>query len=285
MNPSCLFRFLPFILMVLWFLDGHAQYILAGQHQPGHYFVDLVPDTTLVGPNTHIPPLPAARFQIDIDGDSISDFELHSLGFWMNGGGHTEISIRSHRSDCQVALGYLDSCQLETAGSLQVNDTINNTLVWADDTILYLSHSSWSVGDYWSCMHNGFVNDTLGNYLAVRVNHPTDTLYGWIKVTNIDWSAYTVQEFACSREISGTEDRSTSTGIYPNPFCRSVTINSPEPGFNLVVYNQSGVIVISRKLLPGSSTIDLNDCLPGIYLFNLYKDDRIITKKLIKSKM
>ncbi|MEI7501340.1 MAG: hypothetical protein WCK84_12945 [Bacteroidota bacterium] len=49
--------------------NSYGQFILAGQHIPGNYYVDINPDPTLTGPNDHFATNPAAVFPIDIDGN------------------------------------------------------------------------------------------------------------------------------------------------------------------------------------------------------------------------
>lgn len=266
---------------VLCFFNAHAQYVLAGRHQPGNNFIDIIPDTTLVGPYTHIPPQPPATFQIDIDADKINDFELYSLGVWVNSGGGQQISIRAHRNLCQIALCCIDTCQYKIAKSLQRNDTINKTLIWSNDTILYLSHTSWGMPAY-SCFHNGFINDSLGNYLAVRIINTLDTIYGWIKVTNVDWSAYTVQEFASTSHSNSIEDIKNDFRVYPVPAKDVLTIETQIPFFNLILYNQFGIEILTKELKNLKTQVDLQDIKNGLYFIKLTRGNTVIIKKIIK---
>jgi len=271
---------------MLSFINGYTQYILAGHHQPGNYFFDIIPDTTLIGPNTHIPPQPPATYQIDINGDKINDFELYSLGYWMNGGGGTEISIRAHYNHCQIALCCIDSCQNKIAKSLERNDSISKNLTWSNDTILYLSHTFWNIEPY-SCYYNGFINNSLGNYLAVRLIDPTDTIYGWIKVTNVDWSAYTVQEFASNTHSFGIESQRNDLRVYPVPTNDFIKIESQMPISDLILYNQFGIEIMQKKLANMKTMIYLKDLKNGIYFIKCLMDDKIITQvsQLVKLHM
>lgn len=274
-------RFLSLCLILLYSFNGHTQSVLAGCHQSGDFFVDIIPDTTLVGPNTHIPPQPPATFQIDIDGDHSDDFELYSLGFWMNGGGGTQISIRARRSNCQIALCCTDSCQGNIARSLKKYDSIGMGLAWSSDTILYLSHTYWNLQPY-SCYYNGFVNDSLGNYLAVRVMNTADTIYGWIKVTNIDWSAYTVQEFASSVQSSGIEERQNDVSVYPVPAKDFVMIETQMPCDEMTLYNQYGIELIKKRLAERKTRIDMRDLQNGIYFIQCRSGNSVVIKKIVR---
>jgi len=281
MKPMYLIRFVLLSQILLCCFNARAQYILAGHHQPGSYFVDIIPDTTLTGPYTHIPPQPPATYQIDIDGDKIYDFELYSFGLWMNGGGSQEISIRAHRTSCQIAFGFIDPCNIKIAKSLRYNDSINKALNWSNDSILYLSHNSWSVQRY-SCYYNGFINDTLSNYIAVRIINTTDTTYGWIKVTNVDWSSFTVQEFASTAHASGMGGIESALKVYPVPARDFIVVETQMPDFDFILFNEFGIKLIERNLSDTKTLIDLKGLMNGIYVIKCQRGNIVCTKKIIK---
>jgi hypothetical protein len=64
---------------------GYPKYFLAGQRNATDYYIDIVPDTTLVGPDNHSENLPPAKFNIDIDGNGVNDLYLSAIGAWANG--------------------------------------------------------------------------------------------------------------------------------------------------------------------------------------------------------
>ena len=279
-----------FLLMMGCTLGVNAQSFLAGQHSASNYYVDFNPDTTMTGPNNHeLPWLPATRFDIDINGDGINDFELYSYGSWSNGAGDSELSIKIHdTSTSQVAFGHMDTCFLpnstyfldKMAKSLTKNEPINSYLVWLN-TNLFLTYTFWE-GMSIDCQDNGFINDTLGNYLAVRMVRPHDTLYGWIKLTNVNFLTFTVQEFACSKNCTGLDEYKDFARIYPVPTNRLVTIETPLPDLDLVVYNQYGMEVMKKRLPSGKTLIDLSHQANGIYFFKLLSGDSYIVRKIIK---
>jgi hypothetical protein len=273
--------FILFSLLIASFMNAHAQFILAGNHQPGNHYVDIIPDTTLIGPYTHIPPQPPATFPIDLDGDNQNDFLLHSLGFWMNGGGSTKISIRAYRNNCQIALCCIDSCGGNIALSLIRNDSINERLNWSHDSILFLSHTRWDLSPY-SCGYNGFVNNSLGNYLALRIINPQDTIYGWLKVTDVDWSAYTVQEFAGSSRSYGVVDRKNDTRVYPVPTKDFLNIETLKPDFTFILYDSYGTEVMKNVLREVKTRIDLRNVTNGLYVMKFCGENTVVVKKIIK---
>jgi hypothetical protein len=279
-----------FSLMIVCTTGVNAQTFLAGQHTSSNYYVDFNPDTTMTGPNNHeLPWLPAARFDIDINGDGINDFEFYSYGSWSNGAGDSELSIKIHdTSTSQVAFGYMDTCYLpnstyfldKMAKSLTKNEPINNNLGWLN-TNLFLTYTFWE-GTSINCQGNGFINDTLGNYLAVRMVRPHDTLYCWIKLANVNFLKFTVQEFACSKNCTGLDEYIDFVRIYPVPTNSSVTIETQLPGLNLVVYNQYGMEIMKKHIVSGKTLIDLSHQANGIYFFKLLSGDSFIVRKIIK---
>ena len=277
-------------LLVGCTVDAYSQYFLAGRHNTGNYYFDIDPDTTLTGPNVHAVPLPAAIFDIDINGDGVKDFYLYSYGSWINGTGYSKITINGSNPNSQIAFGYSDTCHtpnstyhlFRIAKSLRKNDTINDNLEWRNDSALYLTYTEWLVNPYYSCNHSGFNNDTLGNYLGVRLIRPLDTIYGWIKITNINFLTFAVQEFASSKNCTGIDEQTAHAGIYPIPTRNIVTIETPFPGYDLNVYNQYGMKLLQKRGIPTKTQLDLSGKANGIYIIKLFKASAIILKKIIK---
>ena len=271
-------------------INAYPQYFIVGQHSAINYYVNIEPDTTLVGPNNeYTQSLPAATFQIDINGDGNKDFSLYSIGHMVMGWGDSEISIRIYdTSTCQIAFGYYDTCHrpdstyflYKIAKSFKINDTISNNLVWLNSK-QYLTYTNWGAMLY-NCDHNGFINNSEGNYLAVRMLRPNDTLYGWIKVSNINFLTFTVQEFACNKNSTGISEKTDFVRIYPIPSNGNVTIETLLTGFDLIVYNQYGIEVMQKELSLGKNHVDINCMANGVYILKLFKDNSIIIKKLIK---
>ncbi|HNW74374.1 MAG TPA: T9SS type A sorting domain-containing protein [Bacteroidales bacterium] len=280
-------------LLIGCYTEVYSQYILAGQHNTSNYFFDIVPDTTLTGPNNHAVPLPPAVYRIDINGDGILDFYLYAVGYWSNGAGNTTIAIKSYDTSFnQVAFGYYDTCNYvysdttisclhEMAKSFRMNDTINSKLEWSTNVGLYLAYTNWMLMAA-DCEGNGFRNDSLGNYIAVRVLRPNDTIYGWIKVTNVNYLTFTVQAFASSLNCTGISHHKDFMRIYPVPTSGMVTVETEAQNYELVVYDLFGIEILRRE--PGSKTfhIDLTGKAKGVYIVKLTQGNTTIFKKIIK---
>lgn len=267
--------------------EGYSQFYIAGQHHAADYYVD--PDTTLTGPNNHFSTLPPAIFPIDINGDDIVDFSLFAAGSWTNGWGDSEISIRIHdTSMCQIAFGYYDTCHTpnstyflyKIANPLKLNDTIDRTLDWLNSK-MYFTYTNWGAMVY-NCDYNGFVNDPLGNYIAVRMNRPNDTIYGWIKITNVGFLTFTVQEYACNKNCSGLDELNDFVNIYPVPATGIISVKTLIQDAILTVFNDQGVQVMKIKLMAGKNMVDLSSNPGGIYIFKISGTNGTVIRKVIK---
>jgi hypothetical protein len=207
----------------------------------------------------------------------------------MNGGGDSELSVRSSAWNCQVAFGYYDTCHMPNsyyslfpmAKSLKKNDTINDKLDWNQGDRLFITYSDWIWMAY-NCGANSFVNNKENNYIAIRLFQPNDTIYGWIKVTDVNGLNITVQEFACNKKNTGVKELNELAGIYPNPTSNHVTIETLMPGFQLVICNQYGKETLKKNLVKGNNSIDLSSYDRGIYIFKLVRNSTVIIKKVIK---
>ena len=133
-----------------------------------------------------------------------------------------------------------------------------------------------------NCESNGFANDSLGNYIAVRMLRPNDTLYGWIKLTNVNFLKFTLQEFACTKNCTGIDEYKDFARIYPVPTTGTLTIETQLPGADLVVYNQYGMEIMKKKLVSKKTPIDLGQEADGIYFFKLFSGGSFIVRKTIK---
>ena len=279
------------VLSLMIGLSGkiYPQYFRAGEHTTGNHYVNIDPDTTLTGPNNHFTTLPAAIFPIDLNNDGITDVSIYSYGSWTNGSGYSEISITiADTGFCQVAFGNADTCHTPNstyflyymAKSLKKGDTIGKNLAWVNSK-LYMYYTNWGANVY-SCRHGSFVNDSSGNYIAVRMPRAKDTLYGWIKVTNINFLTYTVQEYACSKSSAAIDEYENSVAIYPVPAGNSVTIETRLPGFTLMVYNPYGMEILQRRLGSGKTLVDLAGKANGVYIFKLVNGNSNLVRKVIK---
>ncbi len=81
------------------------------------------------------------------------------------------------------------------------------------------------------------------------------------------------------------ENGANKIKMYPNPAVSSgnVSLDIPEElnGADLRIYNTSGQLMKSDKVLGGSMTVSLTDLKPGQYILDFVKGDTSIKKKLV----
>lgn len=105
---------------------------------------------------------------------------------------------------------------------------------------------------------------------------------------NGNTSVYTdVVEVSASQITTGIEDElKKSVFVYPNPASGIVGImfeNVKLQNFKFNVTDISGKVLVGERLISGlSETIDISHLKSGIYLINIFKESKSITKRLIK---
>lgn len=271
-----------------------AQYIVTGKHNPGNHYIDITPDTTLTGPNNHPPDnLPPTAYSIDINGDNVADFSLYAIGYWENNMGDSKICIkRLDQQKWQIALGHSDTCHelwpyselFNMAKSLKFNDTIDGKLSWSYgnyDAELFLTYTNW-LTTHFNCKYNAFVNDSMENYIGVRLLDSFDTIYGWIKITDVHFLSFTVQEFAFGSNSTGMEDLQCDIKIFSNPSDGKITIQTLLSDVDLTVYNILGVEILPKMPIENRTYIDLCEKATGIYIFKFHRNNSIMIKKIVK---
>jgi hypothetical protein len=57
---------------------------------------------------------------------------------------------------------------------------------------------------------NATFSSTKSNYVGVRILDGSDTLYGWIKLKNVDEIRLIIEEYACQAKFVNLKDHLTS---------------------------------------------------------------------------
>jgi hypothetical protein len=70
--------------------------------------------------------------------------------------------------------------------------------------------------------------------------------------------------------------------IFPNPFKNHITITNTEDVVRIAVCNFLGQTFIDMQIKDSQTYIPTDILSPGIYLINIYKENKMVTKKIIK---
>jgi hypothetical protein len=272
-----------------------AQSIAAGQHQSGQYYVDIQPDTTIVAPNAL--PVTQATLPLDLNGDGVADFELRVYN--NNGVG---IKVRScylePKNGNEIAVAYADSCLSTDCGytglvwdygmarAYEYGETIGAGAQWAD-SLVYLAYDRFSGGCF-ACSDNTFT-DTSDAYVGVRIFTAADTVYGWIKVSDVSNISCTVETLAGESELSSTAEQlpgNISVQVYPNPasgqFRYDFSAPLPAPSVLLMWDNtarpvyQAEMAAGIRMFVPEAAQLQA-----GIYYYSIRSAGGMASGKLV----
>jgi hypothetical protein len=162
-----------------------AQVYQAGTVFP--YYIDVNPDTVIncfqVYPNP-----PDENHFFDVNGDNQNDVKIHSMGFYSPGGTVAYIDVVPLNANLFVRLGRVDSVYhgwygywwvTNVAKPLQSGDTINKaSATWTNSTLV-MTDKSGNAGTYKNI--TDWVN-TADQYIGIKYQTATDTLYAWIRV-------------------------------------------------------------------------------------------------------
>jgi len=281
MRKNYFYHGLVFSLLICSNSNAFSQYFYAGQHNSNNFFVDLNPDTTLIGVYVnYYDTTPPTIFPFDMNGDGVDDVYLKGYGTWHNSDGSYSTDIRTYDSSWQIAYGGKDSCGTNIAKQFMENDTINGNTVWVAGQALDLTFS-WGIFMGGGCDYNGF-DTPLGSYLGVRQIRTNDTIYGWIKVQTPTIRDFTIMAYAGSKNIASIDECSRFLKIYPIPTNGILTIETQIEDFDLILYNQLGVFIKSFTFHSGKIELDLSNYSSGIYFLQFVNENKVILKKIIK---
>ncbi|MBI3136099.1 MAG: T9SS type A sorting domain-containing protein [Bacteroidetes bacterium] len=160
----------------------------------------------------------------------------------------------------------------------------NSPAIWPNAAIFFTNNSTnassyfWDFGDGNTSVDSNPWNDygTSGTYSVMLVAEndlcPNDTIYQLVDVI----------------DVAALSEEKNAVQIYPNPFIDQIFIKGviPDAPCTILVYDQSGRLVISKQIVPVSSNLvlDLSQSLSrGIYTLTLIQGDSQIQSKLVKN--
>lgn len=261
-----------------------SQPIMAGQHAPTHYFIDLQPDIVIEAPFALTDT--DEGYPVDLNDDGTNDFHLRVTNSGDAGNRFTRCLVEPLGAN-EVAFASNDSCFALPGGcasglvasygmprAFHYGDPLDGAGQWADTT-LYLSYNHFADGCY-VCDGRSFAEaDT--NYLGVRLVTPPDTVYGWIKVTGVKDNSCTIQAFASE---SGTTSapalrkEPNPLRLYPNPAGARLYIawQGAELADAKVLVTDIAGREVSAAVMDGKSSVDVSELPAGTYLISVIGD-------------
>jgi hypothetical protein len=170
----------------------YLDYIIAGQTSGiGIKYTDIEPNDTF----SYKPTETFKNRSIDLNDDSINDFVIYFSGS-SSPIYHSLYSRIIPLNNNTVAIPDFEN---NIADTIDLNDTIDNNLHWANDTcILY--------GDYWYRTYEynefsstkGLWNNVKNKFIGTKVFLDDKTLYGWIRVEIKDGWQLIILDYACT---------------------------------------------------------------------------------------
>lgn len=117
-------------------------------------------------------------------------------------------------------------------------------------------------------------------FTGVTINGRALTIAGAIATNEIDGAANILHANCATVGVQTIDESNETVTVYPNPFRNYTTIQiedaSPINTSELTIYNDLGVVVISKIITNQSTTIDTGNLPSGIYFFKVTGRDQTI---------
>jgi hypothetical protein len=244
-----------------------AQFIIAGDHGVKDNFYDVVPDSQISYPH-----YAQGTYPLDINSDGIIDLEF-KVRWAASPGGCGHYCYIQMLNNNEAALSHFDSCFYYNgnyyggayyAYSFHENDPIGENTVWSN-VRLYMAACNSLTGSY-NCGINTFgYNDT--SYAGVRVFVDRDTLYGWIKVSNVYSYAFTLLEYACTKPKSEIEKGMVYA--YPVPATDNFTVRVDSESLSeIFLFDMAGRKILEQSFVY-TVTVDISRLSKGVYFYEV----------------
>ncbi len=286
--------FLSILILTLYSVKALSQFIVAGTHDANEYYYNIIPDKILSISSTISG---SDSLYLDVNNDNILDFKFYLEVNILSKFHHYESCTLIPLNHNQIAISGYDSCyanypagefiyRLPMLNAFNPGDTINPNSMWCDTTG-YLAFKNYAAyipnGQGYSC--NGNAAFLASNYIGLKVFIPNDTIFGWIKISNISSTSVNIEEYACNLYSACINNNITNTySIYPNPSNGKFTLlnrSSFNKNQSIKIYNTTGKLIYSQKHPTEQLLIDLSSQPKGVYILFNESDNQIVCKKII----
>jgi hypothetical protein len=262
---------------------SNAQMYLAGATLST--YTDINPDTLIN--YSCVSHYSTESYFFDVNGDSQNDFELKALCSVSPGYSSQYIAIIPLNNNSYTRFGQLDSAfnayssywmKAKVAKPLYYNDTINSPVAKWDSTTLYLYYYYSTTGG--SIMAAHWI-DTNDEYIGIKYQTATDSIYGWIRVNCPNSSSCLIKDYSISSIITGIRDIQTDNWfIFPNPATTYLTVKGIQPSATAEVYDLSGKLILNQQL--NTNQIDIISLAKGLYFLKLTTPEGSVVRKFVR---
>jgi len=101
-----------------------------------------------------------------------------------------------------------------------------------------------------------------------------------------EYRLYSTRRFADSKVITDIEtirEKQSGLNVYPNPANNSLFVDADEKIQQIQFYSLEGKLIEQKlKVNQNKIRLDIQNCIPGIYIVKTVFDDKIVTQKIIK---
>ncbi len=268
--------------------------IIAGVYDTTMSFVDINPDTIIYSdPETNND---ISKYNLDLNQDSIFDYQFIVTQWYSPGAGDGEISIAPYNNN-EVVFGKVDTT--ESHDSVIVYNRVIHPFEFEeiiDSSSSYYKYNSVFLKYSWTdCGYPSDFSINWGGigtkYVGIRMNIEDSLVYGWIKVEVIVGYPYKliVKEYALSKNFNlnaGVEDElGYNIKHYPNPFDDYLIIQVPD---NINISQIRIIDLFGRKqkaeinIESKSITINTTNLNKGMYILGLTVNDKVYSSKILK---
>lgn len=284
-------------LMKINLLLAQDNVITAGIYDTNMFYYDYNPDTVLPYGNYYIY---SSSINIDLNFDSIADFEIYNLNADGNSGYQFKVTITPF-NDNEVNYRRIDSIYYPNQDTtiyyhipkpFNFGEEINDSYLYTSDVSYLYRHSSSSISGF---SHEIFDWDNIGDkYLGIRMNINDTLYYGWVRLeistgsSNGGSSEVTVMEYALSKSLqSGIFDNHyrKAIAVYPNPVKSDLNIDLPENinSGNITIIDLNGAIRRTIRISnSGFQTIHMSDLETGFYMIRVVSENNMYYSRIIK---
>ncbi len=222
-----------------------------------------------------------STYGFDVNQDAVNDIEFYHYNVNQPGVCSYYERVNLLNSNIQLVVIPTDSGYID---SIKVGTLIDKTKKWrqSQSSCLYLHWYAMTTGT----QVNG-VFDNLERYFGFRIIEPTDTLYGYFRVS-LQYSSggiegISVNSFAINKYTNGvkTDNDHQYVGIFPIPTTNNLIFHSNIELGSIKINDALGQFVFEMKNKNKQEQIDITNLQNGIYFVQVKTSEGVLTKKIV----